>query len=100
MARTTAEESICSCPPTRGSESAHPVHVHGASFQVQSRKRGRNQVFAWERGWKDGVLLEDRETVEVLIRFDAEVNRGSRYLIHGHKLEHEDMGTMSAFRVV
>ena len=78
----------------------HPVHVHGASFQVQSRKGGRNQVFAWEQGWKDTVLLEDRETVEVLIRFDALVNRGSRYLMHCHKLEHEDMGMMSAFKVV
>ena len=78
----------------------HPVHVHGASFQVQSRTGGRNQVFAWERGWKDSILLEDRETVEVLIRFDAPVNQGSRYLIHCHKLEHEDMGMMSAFRVV
>ena len=56
----------------------HPVHVHGASFQVQSRKGGRNQVFAWEQGWKDSVLLEDRETVDVLIRFDAPVDRGSR----------------------
>ena len=77
----------------------HPVHVHGASFQVQSRKGGRNQVFPWEHGWKDSVLLEDRETVEVLIRFDADVNKGSRYLMHCHKLEHEDMGMMSAFKV-
>jgi FtsP/CotA-like multicopper oxidase with cupredoxin domain len=75
----------------------HPVHVHGASFQVQSRSGGRNQVFAWERGWKDTVLLEDRETVEVLIRFDA--YRGI-YLMHCHKLEHEDMGMMANFEVV
>src|SRR6266508_2099037 len=75
----------------------HPVHIHGASFQVQSRTGGRGQVFPWERGWKDTVLLEDRETVEVLIRFDA--FRG-KYLIHCHKLEHEDMGMMSNFEVV
>jgi len=75
----------------------HPVHVHGASFQVQSRTGGRNRVFPWETGWKDTVLLEDRETVEVLIRFDA--YRGL-YLMHCHKLEHEDMGMMSNFRVV
>src|SRR6187431_864085 len=48
----------------------HPVHVHGASFQVISRTGGRNQLFPWEAGWKDTVLLEDSETVEVLIRFD------------------------------
>jgi len=44
----------------------HPVHVHGASFQVISRTGGRNQLFPWEAGWKDTVLLEDGETVEVL----------------------------------
>lgn len=75
----------------------HPVHVHGASFQVQSRTGGRGQVFPWERGWKDTVLLLDGETVDVLIRFEG--YRG-RYLMHCHKLEHEDMGMMSSFEVV
>ncbi len=75
----------------------HPVHVHGASFQVASRTGGRGRVFPWERGWKDTVLLNDRESVEVLIRFAA--YRGE-YLIHCHKLEHEDMGMMSNFEVI
>ncbi len=75
----------------------HPVHVHGASFQVVSRSGGRGALYPWERGWKDTVLLEDRETVEVLIRFDG--FRGI-YLLHCHKLEHEDMGMMANFRVV
>ena len=75
----------------------HPVHNHGASFQVQSRSGGRGQVFPWEQGWKDTVLLNDREIVEVLIRFDA--YRG-RYLMHCHKLEHEDQGMMANFEVV
>jgi FtsP/CotA-like multicopper oxidase with cupredoxin domain len=82
---------------TTNGNAPHPVHIHGASFQVQSRKGGRNKLFAWETGWKDTVLLEDRETVEVLIRFDA--YRGM-YLMHCHKLEHEDMGMMSNFEVV
>ncbi len=75
----------------------HPVHVHGASFQVVSRTGGRNQLFPWESGWKDTVLLEDRETVEVLVRFDA--FKGV-YLMHCHKLEHEDMGMMANFEVI
>jgi blue copper oxidase len=59
---------------------------------------GRNgRLFAWETGWKDTVLLEDRETVEVLIRFDA--YRGE-YLLHCHKLKHEDMGMMANFVVI
>jgi FtsP/CotA-like multicopper oxidase with cupredoxin domain len=75
----------------------HPVHIHGASFQVKSRTGGRGQVFPWERGWKDTVLLDDGETVEILIRFDA--FRGI-YLIHCHRLEHEDNGMMSNFEVI
>jgi blue copper oxidase len=80
-----------------GRNAPHPVHVHGASFQVKSRSGGRGVVFPWERGWKDTVLLQDGETVEVLIRFDA--FRGL-YLLHCHKLEHEDMGMMSNFEVI
>jgi FtsP/CotA-like multicopper oxidase with cupredoxin domain len=79
-----------------GNNAPHPVHVHGASFQVQSRSGGRGVVFPWEQGWKDTVLLLDGETVEVLIRFDG--FRGI-YLLHCHKLEHEDMGMMSNFEV-
>lgn len=43
------------------------------------------------------MLLLDGETVKVLIRFDG--YRGL-YLMHRHKLEHEDMGMMWNFEVV
>jgi FtsP/CotA-like multicopper oxidase with cupredoxin domain len=82
---------------TTSGNAPHPVHVHGASFQVESRKGGRGTLFPWEAGWKDTVLLEDRETVDVLVRFDAYTGI---YLMHCHKLEHEDMGMMSNFKVV
>ena len=83
---------------TTGGNAPHPVHVHGASFQVVSRTGGRgNQIFPWERAWKDTVLLQNGETVDVLIRFDA--YRGD-YVIHCHQLEHEDAGMMSNFTVV
>lgn len=82
---------------TTSGNAPHPVHVHGASFQVVSRSGGRNRLFPWEDGWKDTVLLEDRETVDILVRFDA--YRGV-YLMHCHKLEHEDMGMMTNFEVV
>jgi transposase len=77
----------------------HPVHIHGASFQVVSRAGGRARLFPWEGGWKDTVLLNDGETVAVKIRFEP-WQRGQRYLIHCHKLEHEDAGMMAAFTVV
>jgi FtsP/CotA-like multicopper oxidase with cupredoxin domain len=82
---------------TTNGNAPHPVHVHGASFQVQSRSGGRGIVFPWEGGWKDTVLLLDGETVEVFIRFED--YRGL-YLVHCHKLEHEDHGMMSNFEVV
>lgn len=82
---------------TTNGNAPHPVHVHGAVFQVWSRTGGRGAVMPWERGWKDTVLLEDGETVEILIRFDA---YAGIYLLHCHKLEHEDMGMMANFMVV
>jgi|CXWL01.1.fsa_nt_gi FtsP/CotA-like multicopper oxidase with cupredoxin domain len=80
-----------------GGNAPHPVHVHGASFQVKSRTKGRGTLFPWEAGWKDTVLLNDREIVDVLIRFDA--YRGL-YVMHCHQLEHESMGMMTNFEVV
>ncbi len=82
---------------TTAGNAPHPVHIHGTSFQVVSRTGGRGRLFPWEAGWKDTVLLEDGETVEVLIRFDA---FRSLYVIHCHKLEHEDNGMMANFEVV
>lgn len=82
----------------------HPVHIHGASFQIKSRTGGRGQLFPWESGWKDTVLLDDGETVEILIRFDQFRSVGGDgkglYLIHCHRLEHEDNGMMSNFEVI
>jgi FtsP/CotA-like multicopper oxidase with cupredoxin domain len=82
---------------TTNGNAPHPVHIHGASFQVKSRTGGRGKLFAWESGWKDTVLLNDRETVEILIRFDG---YKGRYLMHCHKLEHEDQGMMTNFNVI
>ena len=85
---------------TTNGNAPHPVHIHGAYYQVISRTGGRGEVFPWEHGWKDTVLLEDNETVEILIRFDSPEVIGGTYLMHCHKLEHEDMGMMANFKVV
>jgi hypothetical protein len=44
------------------------VDVRMAPFQVVSRAGGQNRLFPWEAGWKDTVLQENREIIEVLIR--------------------------------
>jgi blue copper oxidase len=80
-----------------GGNAPHPVHVHGTSFQVVARYGGRNRLYPWEGGWKDTVLLNNKETVDVLLRFDA--YRGL-YVMHCHQLEHESMGMMVNFEVV
>jgi blue copper oxidase len=82
---------------TTGANGPHPVHVHGAMFQVKARTGGRGRVYPWESGWKDTVLLADGETVDVRIRFTA--HRGL-YVMHCHQLGHEDAGMMSNFEVV
>ena len=83
---------------TTNGNAPHPVHVHGASFQLVSRSGGRARLFPWEGGWKDTVLLNDGEAVSVNIRFDP-WQTGQRYLIHCHKLEHEDAGMMATFEI-
>ena len=45
----------------------HPVHVHLVNFLVLDRD-GRPPA-AWERGWKDTVLVRVGETVRVIARF-------------------------------
>jgi FtsP/CotA-like multicopper oxidase with cupredoxin domain len=69
----------------------HPVHLHATHFRVLSRTGGRGQLFPWEAGRKDTVLMYPGETIRVAVRFTAQ--RGL-FLMHCHNLEHEDMGMM------
>ncbi len=73
----------------------HPMHVHGVLWQVLSRN-GNTNLPPCDKGWKDTVLVNPTETVEVLVRFND--YRGI-YLFHCHNLEHEDDGMMLNFRV-
>lgn len=74
----------------------HPVHMHAVHFRVISREGGRAQLFPWEEGWKDTVLVYPGEQVAVDATFDR--HRG-RFLLHCHNLEHEDHGMMMNFAV-
>ncbi|MBI5915205.1 MAG: multicopper oxidase domain-containing protein [Bacteroidetes bacterium] len=69
----------------------HPMHLHGALFQVLDRAGGRAQVFPHEKGWKDTVLAMPGEKVRVIVAFGQE--KGV-YVFHCHNLEHEDTGMM------
>jgi FtsP/CotA-like multicopper oxidase with cupredoxin domain len=71
---------------------SHPIHLHATHFNVLSREGGRGELFPWEAGLKDTVLLWPGETVKIAVRFTA--HRGL-FLVHCHNLEHEDVGMMA-----
>ena len=48
-------------------------------------------------GWKDTFLVQPRESVKIIGKFEA-INQGD-YMYHCHILEHEDAGMMGYFRV-
>lgn len=74
---------------------AHPVHVHLVNFLILDRN-GR-PPYAFERGWKDTVRVDQGETVRVIARFQP--YRG-KYVIHCHNLAHEDNMMMLAYEVI
>lgn len=82
----------------------HPVHIHGAQFQVLSRSVNESYNAGWEsvrhgyvdEGWKDTVLLMPGERVRLLIRFG---DFAGTYVYHCHNLEHSDSGMMRNLRI-
>ncbi len=69
----------------------HPVHLHASHFLVRERTGGRGQVYPWEAGWKDTVLVAPSEVVTVDVHFGS---HPGLFLLHCHNLVHEDMGMM------
>jgi spore coat protein A, manganese oxidase len=67
----------------------------GGREPVRARRAAERQR-AGSSGWKDTVLLNDKEMVDILIRFTE--YRGA-YVMHCHQLEHESMGMMMNFEV-
>jgi FtsP/CotA-like multicopper oxidase with cupredoxin domain len=74
----------------------HPMHTHDAQWQVLSRN-GNTNLPPVDKGWKDTVLLNPAETVEVLVKF---TDYKGVYLFHCHNLEHEDEGMMLNFEII
>ncbi|MCG3127219.1 MAG: Cell division protein FtsP [Phycisphaerae bacterium] len=82
----------------------HPIHIHGAQFQVVGRSVSDAYMAGWESvregyvdgGWKDTVLLMPGERVRLLIRFG---DFAGTYVYHCHNLEHSDSGMMRNLRI-
>jgi FtsP/CotA-like multicopper oxidase with cupredoxin domain len=69
----------------------HTMHLHGFHFRVLSR----NGAAVPHRPWRDTVLVERGETVDVAFVAD---NPGD-WLFHCHVLEHMEAGMSAVFRV-
>lgn len=73
----------------------HPLHIHGAQFQVIERERSgkrNNEPFL---SWKDTVNVARGETVRLKITHRL---KGVR-MYHCHVLEHEKLGMMGVLDV-
>jgi spore coat protein A len=93
-------------------EDAHPMHLHLVQFQILER-RGFNPVAfrdgalefvgkprppaANEAGWKDTAIVNPREVLTIMVRFEGYTGR---YVFHCHMLEHEDNDMMRPYEVV
>ncbi|NOT12769.1 MAG: multicopper oxidase domain-containing protein [Methylococcaceae bacterium] len=83
---------------------AHPIHLHGQSFQIVSRSIINNAADDYatvsegfiESGFKDTVLVMPGETIRIIKPFQ---DYKGLFLYHCHNLEHEDMGMMREFLV-
>jgi FtsP/CotA-like multicopper oxidase with cupredoxin domain len=83
---------------------AHPIHLHGQSFQIVSRSLAAGNKDDYETvrhgfiesGLKDTVLVMPGETVRIIKPFQ---DFKGLFMYHCHNLEHEDMGMMRDFLV-
>lgn len=93
-------------------EDAHPMHLHLVQFQILERQgydtaamaEGRLQLVgiprrpaANEAGWKDTAIVNPRDVLTILVRFEGFTGR---YVYHCHMLEHEDNDMMRPYEVV
>jgi spore coat protein A len=92
-------------------EDAHPIHLHMAQFQILQRQ-GFNPVTlrngtvelvgiprqpaAYEAGWKDTAVVNPREVLTLLVRFEG---YAGRFVFESQLLEQADKGTMRPYLV-
>ena len=94
-------------------EDAHPMHLHLVQFQILHRQGFNLPTFltsgevhlvgnprlpaANEAGWKDTAVVNPRDVLTILVRFEGFTGR---YVFHCHMLEHEDNDMMRPYEVV
>jgi spore coat protein A len=93
-------------------QDSHPMHLHLVQFQVLQRegfdpaslRKGTLELVgmarlpaANEAGWKDTAVVNPREVLTIIVRFEGYTGR---YAFHSHMLEYEDNNMMRPFEVV
>ena len=93
-------------------DDAHPMHLHLVQFQILHRQgfdpaalhNGTLRFLgaprppsANEAGWKDTAVVNPRDVLTILVRFESYTGR---YVFHCHMLEHEDNDMMRPYEVV
>lgn len=93
-------------------DDTHPMHLHLVQFQILERQgfdaiafqRGELILVGAPRppapneaGWKDTAIVNPRDVLTILVRFDG--YRG-RYVFHCHMAEHEDNDMMRPYEVI
>ena len=73
----------------------HPMHIHDIQFQIVDI--GGQAPSAFDAGWKDTVLVPKWGSARVIMKF---TDLTGNYVLHCHKLEHEDHAMMTQFKVV
>ncbi len=69
----------------------HPIHVHGQRFLVVRT----NGVATTNLAWKDTVLVQTGDTVDVLV----DMNNPGTWMAHCHISEHPEAGMMLSYTV-
>ncbi|MEO7860381.1 MAG: multicopper oxidase domain-containing protein [Nitrospirales bacterium] len=80
----------------RGTEMAHPFHIHGASFRILYLDDAPPP--AHQSGQKDTVLVN--EWAQLLVSFDQLGDAAKPFMFHCHILEHEDAGMMAQYATI
>lgn len=83
---------------------AHPIHLHGQSFQILSRTIDEDESADYatvregfiNEGLQDTVLVMPGERVRIIKPFE---DYKGQFMYHCHNLEHEDMGMMREFLI-
>jgi spore coat protein A len=93
-------------------DDAHPMHLHLVQFQILQRqgfnpttpRNGPLELLgtprppaANEAGWKDTAVVNPRDVLTILVRFEGYTGR---YVFHCHMLEHEDNDMMRPYEVI